>query len=381
MAINILHLITDLNTGGAEVSLYRLLRRMDRSRFNNRVISMIPVGEIGEKIRALGIPVTSLGLSPGQFSLAALWSLARELRSERPDILQTWMYHADLLGLLAAKLNGIQPVVWNIRSSVIDTSLYRPLTGQVIRLCSWLSNMPRAVIINSRAGREYHTDIGYHPRRWVLIPNGIDPDQFRPDEIARRSVRDELGLDQKIILIGMFARFDPMKGHADFLYAAGLLTHSGVDAHFLLAGQDVSPNNETLKSLIIEEGLVGYVHLLGRRDDIHRLEAALDILAMPSVIGEGFPNVVAEAMACGVPCVVTDVGDAAFLVADTGRVVPPCDPAAMAVAWMELVRSGEQVRHRLGESARRRVVENFSLEKMVTAYEDLYDSLLGADAE
>jgi glycosyltransferase involved in cell wall biosynthesis len=381
MAINILHLITDLNTGGAEVSLYRLLRRMDRSRFNNRVISMIPVGEIGEKIRALGIPVTSLGLSPGQFSLAALWSLARELRSERPDILQTWMYHADLLGLLAAKLNGIRPVVWNIRSSNIDTSQYRLLTGLVIRLCSWFSGLPRAVIVNSHAGQKFHANYGYHPRRWVLIPNGIDKDRFHPDEDARRSVRAEFSLDLQTVLIGMLARFDPMKGHADFLHAAGLLTRSGVDAHFLLAGQAVTPDNETLKTLIFEEGLAGCVHLLGRRDDIHRLEAALDILAMSSVFGEGFPNVVAEAMACSVPCAVTDVGDAAFLVADTGCVVPPRDPAAMAVAWMELVRSGEQVRHRLGESARRRVVENFSLEKMVTAYEDLYDSLLGADAE
>jgi glycosyltransferase involved in cell wall biosynthesis len=375
MIIKILHLITGLNTGGAEVSLYRLLGHMDHSRFENRVISLIPVGEIGEKIRALEIPVTSLGLRPGQFSLAALWSLVRELRSERPDILQTWMYHADLLGLLAAKLSGIQQVVWNIRSSNMDTSQYRKLTGLVIRLCSWLSGLPRAVIVNSHAGQEFHADFGYHPRRWVLIPNGMDLDRFRPDEDARRSVRAEFGLDLQTVLIGMLGRYDPMKGHPDFLHAAGLLTRSGVDAHFLLAGQAVSPDNETLKALILEEGLAGRVHLLGRREDIHRLDAALDILAMSSVFGEGFPNVVAEAMACGVPCAVTDVGDAVFLVADTGRVVPPRDPAAMADAWMTLVRSGAEYRHRLGESARRRVVENFSIENTVTAYEAFYSEL------
>jgi glycosyltransferase involved in cell wall biosynthesis len=375
MTIKIIHLITGLNTGGAEVSLYRLLGRMDHFRFENQVISLIPVGEIGEKIRTLGIPVSSLGLRPGQFSLAAIWLLERELRSERPDILQTWMYHADLLGLLAAKLSGIQQVVWNIRSSNMDTSQYRILTGLVIRLCSRFSGMPRAVIVNSHAGQEFHANYGYHPRRWVLIPNGIDKDRFHPDEDARCSVRTEFGLDLQTLLIGMLARFDPMKGHADFLHAAGLLTRSGVDAHFLLAGNAVTPDNETLKALIFEEGLAGRVHLLGRRDDIHRLDAALDILAMSSLFGEGFPNVVAEAMACGVPCAVTDVGDAAFLVADTGRVVPPRDPAAMADSWMELVRSGVEVRHRLGELARRRVVENFCIENTVAAYEALYTEL------
>jgi glycosyltransferase involved in cell wall biosynthesis len=378
MTIKILHLITGLNTGGAEVSLYRLLGHMDNSRFENRVVSLIPAGEIGEKIQALGIPVTSLGLRPGQFSLAALRLLTGELRRERPDILQTWMYHADLLGLLAAKLSGIQQVVWNIRSSNMDTHQYRKLTGLVLRLCSWLSGLPRAVIVNSHAGQEFHANFGYHPRRWVRIPNGMDLDRFRPDEDSRRSVRAEFGLDQQMVLIGMLARYDPMKGHADFLHAAGLLTRSGVDAHFLLAGQAVSLDNETLMALIFEEGLAGRVHLLGRRNDIHCLEAALDILVMSSVFGEGFPNVVGEAMACGVPCAVTDVGDAAFLVADTGRVVPPRDPAALADALMVLVRLGADYRHRLGESARRRVVENFSIENTVVAYEALYSELAGS---
>jgi glycosyltransferase involved in cell wall biosynthesis len=378
MTIKILHLITGLNTGGAEISLYRLLVHMDASRFENRVISMIPVGEIGEKIRALGIPVTSLELRPGQFSLSAVWSLVRTLRSEQPDILQTWMYHADLLGLVAAKLSGIQQVVWNIRSSNMDTRQYRKLTGIVIRLCAWLSGLPRAVIVNSHAGQEFHTKLGYRPRRWVLIPNGMDLDRFRPDLDARRSVFAELGLDQQTTLIGLLARYDPMKGHSNFLRAAGILTNSGVDAHFLLVGHAISPENKPLMDAITKEGLTGRVHLLGRREDIHRIEAALDILAMSSVWGEGFPNVVAEAMACGVPCVVTDVGDAAFLVADTGSVVPPYDPAALADALMALIRSGAEVRHRLGESARLRVVENFNIKKTATAYTSLYSELVSS---
>jgi glycosyltransferase involved in cell wall biosynthesis len=378
MTIKILHLITGLNTGGAEVSLYRLLAHMDPSRFENRVISLIPDGEIGEKIRTLGIPVTSLGLRPGRISLASIWTLVRELRSKNPDILQTWMYHADLLGLLAAKISGIKEVIWNIRSSNIDTTQYRPLTGWVVRYCTWLSGLPSAVIVNSQAGQEFHTRFGYHPRRWVFIPNGIDTDQFQPDEEARCLVRTELGLDQQTILIGMMARYDPMKGHADFLHAAGILTRCGVDAQFMLVGQSINADNETLNTLILEEGLTKRVHMLGRRDDIPRLAAALDILTMSSVFGEGFPNVVVEAMACGVPCAVTDVGDAAFLVADTGRVVKLGDPAEMAKAWKELVDFGTDGRHRLGELARSRVVKEFGISKTVNTYVDLYVSISGA---
>jgi glycosyltransferase involved in cell wall biosynthesis len=380
MTIKILHLITDLNIGGAEMSLYRLLGRMNNSRFENRVISLIPVGEIGEKIRTIGIPVTSLGLRPGQISPAALWALARELRNKKPDILQTWMYHADLLGLLAAKMSGIEKVIWNIRSSNIVTTKFRSLTGWVMLICAWLSGLPNAIIVNSQAGQEFHTKFGYHPRRWVFIPNGIDTNQFKSDEHARRSVRIELGLDQHTVLIGMIARYDFMKGHADFLRAAGILIRSGVDAHFLLAGQDVTADNAVMSNLILEEGLAGRVHLVGRRDDIPRLDAALDILTMSS-IWEGFPNAVAEAMACGVPCVVTNVGDAAILVSDTGRVISPRDPAAMADAWKDLVRSGVEVRHRLGESARLRVVEEFGISKTVTAYESLFAALYGKDTK
>jgi glycosyltransferase involved in cell wall biosynthesis len=375
MTIKIIHLITGLNTGGAEMSLYRLLGRMNKSRFENRVISLIPVGEIGEKIHALGIPVTSLGLRPGQVSLAALWALARELRSEKPDILQTWMYHADLLGLLAAKMSGIEQVIWNIRSSDIDTTKYRSLTGWVIRVCAWLSGLPRAIIVNSQAGRVFHTQYGYHPRRWVFIPNGIDTDQFQPDEKARQSVRVEFDLKPQSVIIGMMARFDPMKGHPDFLRAAGILIRSGVEANFLLAGQEVSADNEVMNTLILKEGLTGRVHLLGRREDIPRLDAALDILTMSSVFGEGFPNVVAEAMSCGVPCAVTDVGDAGFLVAETGFVVPLGDPGSMADTWMTLIKLGSKAQHRLGELARQRVIEEFSITKTVDAYEVLYSEL------
>ena len=377
--IRILHLITDLSTGGAEMSLFRLLGGIDRTRFENRVISLIPVGEIGVKIRALGIPVTSLGLRRGQFSLAALWSLVHTLRNDRTDILQTWLYHADLLGWAAAGLGGVKYLVWNIRSSDMDISRYKPLSGLVIRACALLSGRPQAVVVNSLAGQVVHTGLGYHPRRWIHIPNGVDVERYKPDPDARRAVRAELGLSVDAILIGMNARYDPMKNHSGFILAAGRLVRSGLDVHFLLAGQDVDPGNRVLADLIDQENLSGRVHLLGRCEDIPRLDAALDVLAMTSSFGEGFPNAVAEAMSCGIPCAVTDVGDAAFLVGNTGMVVPRDAPGDMADAWGRLIKAGELERQRLGAAARRRVVENFSLSKAVASYEDLYSGLIGMD--
>jgi len=380
MPTKILHLITDLNTGGAEISLYRLLAHMDRDRFESQVVSLVPVGQVGEKIRDLGIPVRSLDLKAGRPTLYALFRLTGWLCRERPSILQTWLYHADLLGILAAKAGGVRRVAWNIRNSEMDFSRYRQLSKIVVGACARLSGWPQVVISNSQAGQEFHARLGYHPRRWAIIPNGIDLQVFHPDPQTRLDVRKELEVDPGAILIGQVARYDPMKGQIIFLKAAGQLTRAGVDAHFVMVGQGVSYENPTLAEVIRDEALDGRVLLLGLREDMARIYAALDILTSPSS-GEGFPNVIAEAMACGVTCVATDVGDSALLVGETGRIVPPGAPAALAAAWQELISAGRLKRRELGEAARRRVAERFSLEKTIAAYQDLYDELLARSAK
>jgi glycosyltransferase involved in cell wall biosynthesis len=376
MRIKIFHLITDLDTGGAETSLYRLLAGMDRERFDSQVVSLIPPGLLGGKIRALGIPVRSLDMQPGRPSLAALFQLTGWLRHDKPDLLQTWLYHADLLGILAARVARVPVVVWNIRNSEMDLVQYRRLSGQVVRLCARLSAWPQAVISNSQAGREFHAGFGYHPSRWEVIPNGIDINIFRPDPEAYRSLRRELGLAPETILIGQVARYDPMKNQAGFLAAAGELLRTGREAHFAMVGQGVTEENATLLEVVRRQGLTGRVHLLGRQDDMPRFEAAMDILTSASAFGEGFPNVVAEAMACGVPCVVTEVGDSALLVGGSGKIVPPRDPHAIVSAWQELISCGENGRRSLGESARQRVAEYFSLDQTIAAYQALYEELI-----
>jgi glycosyltransferase involved in cell wall biosynthesis len=373
--IKILHVITDLNTGGAEMSLYRLISCADRTMFENHVVSLIPVGDVGEKIRMLGIPVSSLGMKPGLPSLRAFHKLTNHMRHERFDIIQTWLYHADLLGLLAARGVGISNVVWNIRNSNIDMSKYRRLSGMVLRACAWLSEWPQAVVCNSRAGQEFHASINYHPKRWVLIPNGIDLSGYKPDPSMRLSVRQELGISPDSFLIGMAARYDPMKDYINFLKAAAFLTRSGLNVNFILVGQNVNPDNVDLSGIVQQEGLSGRTHMLGRRSDMPRLYAALDVFSLTS-LGEGFPNVIAEAMACGVPCAVTGVGDSALIVGETGRIVPPRDPEALAKAWTEILSLSPGERQSLGLMARQRIIDHYSLDRMVSAYCQLYQDII-----
>lgn len=355
--------------------LYRLLKSMDSARFENQVVSLIPPGPIGERIKALGVPVFSLNMWPGRLSLNALFGLTKLLRRENPDLVQTWLYHADLLGALAAGMTGSR-VIWNIRASNMDMSHYRRLSSVVLRACVQLSGWPQAVIVNSKAGQEFHAHLGYHPRRWVHIPNGIDTGLFQPNPPARLALRNELGLEPVSLLIGLIARFDPMKDHMNFLQAASLLATRSPEVHFVLAGNGVEPSNLSFRDYLDRAELRGRLHLLGQRDDISGLTAALDIASSSSSFGEGFSNTIAEAMSCGIPCVVTDVGDSAYLVGETGIVVPPMNPTALSDGWQQLISLGVEGRHAMGTAARQRIQENFQQAEITRQYELLYESLL-----
>ncbi|MBI1748837.1 MAG: glycosyltransferase [Acidobacteria bacterium] len=372
--IKIVHLITDLAVGGAEMMLYKLLRGMERRRFQNVVVSMASGGSLADKITALDIPVYSLDLRRGAPNPAALWRLRRVLRQVKPHVLQTWLYHADLLGLVAGKWAGVPALAWNVRCSEMDLRRYSRLTSYVVRILSRLSALPDVVMVNSEAGRRFHEALGYHPRCWQLIPNGFDLEQFRPDAAARISFRREIGIPEESLLIGLLARFDPMKDHDNFLKAAGLLRKRQPDVHFVMAGRGVDLNNSILNRSIRDQALEGRVHRLGERSDVATILAAMDITTSTSY-GEGFPNVIGEAMACGVPCVVTDTGDCAQIVADSGRVVPPKQPQAFVAAWNELIEMGPSGRNALGQRARRRIEEHFNLPVIVSKYEAVYSSL------
>ena len=376
--IKVLHLITSLDTGGAEVMLYRLLSRIDRLKFHNSVASLTEDGPVGDRIRELGVPVYSIGMRRGSPNPHGIWRTWCLLRRERPAVLQTWLYHSDLVGLIAGRAAGIRSIAWNLRCSDTGEMYEKGLNGMVFRALVWLSRWTNLVIVNSQAGKRFHETCGYAPAKWEVVPNGYDTEEFRPRVDAGNWLRWELGLLDSHILIGLVARYDPLKDHRNFLMAAEQFLQVCPDARFIMVGSGVTPSNPELVAQIEKFHLAGRVSLLGERSDVAHITAGFDIANCTS-LSEGFPNVVAEAMSCGVPCVATDVGDVALLLGDSGKVVPSGSPESLMTAWQELAVSGIGQRRELGTRARDRVLAQYSLETMARRYEDLYASLTTPD--
>lgn len=369
-------IITGLSTGGAEMMLLKLLQHIDRDRFDAFVISLTTKGELASRIEALGIPVLALGMNRSLPNPLLLFRLAWHLRAFKPDIVHTWMYHADLLGGLAAHLAGCCRVVWGIRHSNLSKTENKRSTLAVVKLCAWLSRwVPHKILSCSSRAMQVHIDVGYQANKLSVIPNGFDLSRFQPDVSARKAVREELGLAESALLVGVIARFDPQKNHLGFIDAAACLHQQLPQVHFVLAGKDVDATNSALMKAIDAAGLKSCMHLLGRRDDIPRLMAAFDVLASPSH-GEAFPNVLGEAMACGIPCVVTDAGDSAEIVADTGRSVSVADMPALANELFALLTLPLDKRAVLGEKARARVQAEYEIGHVASLYQAFYEQVL-----
>lgn len=368
--LRIAHLITGLEAGGAERMLTRVATRSDRDRFASLVVSMTTGGAMEGTLTGAGVRVETLGMPRGRADPRGIIRLMRILRAWRPDLLQTWLYHADLVGL-AARLFGRAPrLLWNIRctESVGATALRRIL--------SRCSAMPDGVVVNSVAGRQFHQQqLGYRPKRWECIPNGFDTREMRPDEAARRRLRDTLGIAETSAVIGMVARHHPMKDHTNFLGAAASLAQRHDNVVFILAGTGITPDNQALTAAVCKHGLMQHIRLLGECPDIGTVYPAFDIATLSSAFGEGCPNALGEAMACGVPCVATDSGDSAQLLGDTGLVVPRRDPAALAAAWERIAGMNLDERRALGRRARDRIVRDYDIDVIIRRYETLYEGI------
>jgi len=372
--MKIVFVVTCLNVGGAELMLQRLLQRLDK-RYSTHVISLTTIGDVGARIRAMGVPVEAIGMQPGHPDLLGVVRLCNRMRFLKPDLVQTWMYHADLLGGLAARLAGVKAVVWSLRNNNLDADKTKFVTRQVVRLCAWLSErIPDRIVSCSEAARVFHQRLGYASKTCVVIPNGFDLKEFRPDETWRDSARAEWNWGDGVLIVGMLARFDPQKNHCGFIEAARLLQERLPTARFVLAGEGVEWGNKALSDAVDRAGLREKMRLLGRRSDMPRLLAGLDVLASPSH-SEAFPNVVGEAMACGVPCVATDVGDSRLIIGDAGAVAAATSAQAIAKALFEVLSLTSTERVHLGRRARARIVESYSLEVCVRNYERVYDHL------
>jgi glycosyltransferase involved in cell wall biosynthesis len=369
------HVITGLGVGGAESFLLRLAQRLQVRGFDQRVYSLTSDGPIGERLHESGIPVEALGLIPNRPNPIRLLRLARELSNWRPDAVQTWMYHGDWLGTWAARRAKCPRIFWGLRNSTLEADSSKKSTVWVRKRLARLSaKWPTAVVSCSKTASDLHVSLGYDASKMILIPNGIDSKRFRPDPSVRAERRAALGIAQDAVVFGHAGRFHPQKGHSVFLEASIRAARERPNARFLLCGLNVTPKHEPFLS--VAKGEWGHRFIFaGPQDDMPSIYNALDVFVMSSTAGEAFPNVVAEAMACGIPAIVTDIGDAAEIVGPLGTVVP-IEPVAdlgerLAQAMcgcltLELSLSGGQVRDRM--------VASFDLDAITDRYADLYRS-------
>jgi glycosyltransferase involved in cell wall biosynthesis len=316
------------------------------------------------RLRAAGVTVVELNFDRVVGVAGGIITLTKLIAEQRPDIVQGWMYHGDLAALVALTMSGRRKttrLVWSIRCSELDFRQYGAALHLVVKACTLLSSWPDLVIANSAAGLKSHLALGYRPRRAELVANGIDVDENQPDAAARGAVRRELGIPEGAIVLAHVARVDPMKDHATFL--AGMARLPEILALMVGAGTENLPAGRNIIRL-------------GGRQDVPRLLAAADFVVSSSRFGEGFSNALAEGMACGLPAIATDVGDARVIVGNTGLIVPPEDPDALAAAIQALAGESPAARAERGRGARGRIVEHFALAGAVRSYAELYASLL-----
>jgi glycosyltransferase involved in cell wall biosynthesis len=371
------HIITGLYTGGAEMMLYNLLSKTNRDRFNPMVISLMNRGTLSDRIEALGVPVYTIGMNPGQVpNPSILLRLLNTINHYQPDLLQGWMYQGNIAAWFASIFSYKKvPVVWDVQHSITGLKHEKKMTQSLIKFGVGVSKSVSQVVFASGNSKAQHEALGYNKNNACVIPNGFDISCFKPSSEARLKFRNELGLSDDAFLIGLICRYHPMKDHNNFLEAAAILQKSHPDVHYVLVGRQVDWKNDALRQRVKELNLTN-IHLLGERSDISVITPALDIASSSSAYGEAFPMIAGEAMSCAVPCVVTDVGDSGWAVADTGKVVPPRNPEALAFAWKQIIEMSPEARKALGESARNRVLELFALDTVVNKFESLYEQVL-----
>lgn len=364
-----------LNYGGAERQLVELAKGLRAAGHEVGVIAFYPGGPLEQTLRSSGVAVRSVG-KRGRWDIVGFaFRLAWHLRALRPEILHGYLGVPNIVATVMLPLLPGSRLVWGIRTADIDTSHYDWLHRLVYRLEAWLSRFCDLVIVNSQAGRQYAIAKGFPAERTVVIPNGIDVRSFYPDDSAGQRVRQRWRLLPAIVTIGFVARLDPLKDHDTFFRAAALLAERRPDAVFVCVGDGPEAYRETLQVRARELGIAARVIWESGRSDIRDIYNAFNIVCSASVT-EGFPNVVAEAMACGVSCVVTDAGDSALIVGDTGVVVPSGDPNALAEGMERQLLRLEAEGNRLRRSVRERVVTNFQVERLVERTTETLQALL-----
>jgi len=376
-SIRVAHIITTLDVGGAEIMLQRLLSATDFDQFDSTVIVLKPDGPIQPRIEALGVPVHCLGMDRERPTLQNFRDLVGLLKAGRYDVVQTWLYHADLMGGVAARLAGKIPVAWGIHTSTLPADRVSKVTLIIRKLLAGLSRVvPGAIVCCSDVSRRLHIGYGYEPSRMVMVPNGFNLEEYSIRTELRPEVRAELGIPEDAPVVIAVARCEPQKDYPNLVAAAATTCQRLPDTHFVCCGKNVAWETPELGPAIDQLGLRDRFHLLGVRSDVPRLLAASDVLVSAAAFGEAMPLVVGEAMACGVPCVVTDVGDSAMLVGPTGRSVPPKEPEMLGHALADMLSLPREVRAKQGRAARAWIQSRYSLELSVRRYQNTWMQII-----
>jgi glycosyltransferase involved in cell wall biosynthesis len=378
MPHNVLHTITGLNVGGAERMLLRFLSKLDPTAWPSSILSLLPPGPLQAEAEAMGTPVRNLSASAGRLSLGAVVRLRARAAEAEPDLVHGWMYHGNFAGS-AAMLTRFRrkPVIWSIHHSLTSLANEKPMTRLVISMLSRLSSHTHAISYCSMASATQHEAVGFDPRRRVVIPNGIDCAEFQPAPGAREALRAAIGAPEGRLIIGHVARWHPMKDQTRIIEVVKTLTDQKLDVHAVIIGEGHAEG--PVRAAAREMGVDDRVSTLGVRNDVPALAPGFDLYLLTSKWGEAFPLAVGEAMACGVPAVVTDVGDCAWLAGDPERVAPPGDSAAIAAACAAILQLEPDARRRLGLACRNHVIDNFGIDNYVRRHLDLYEMALAGE--
>ncbi|RZK02296.1 MAG: glycosyltransferase [Novosphingobium sp.] len=374
----VLHVITALSNGGAEAMLAKLVTADSGAEAPRHVVvSLMPLGTVGSQLVAQGVEVHTLNMPRGRWRLRGLLRLLRLMRRLRPEVIQGWMYHGNVAAWAARRLSFVPArLVWNVRHSVHDLCKETASTARMIRWNARLSRQADLIIFNARSAVTQHADLGFDVSAGRVVPNGFDLGLFIPDDEPRSyraALIRELGIASDAIVVGMIARVHPMKDHANLFAAVREIRAAGHDIHLVLAGAGTEELGRS-SDPGLREIPANRLSLLGDRRDLPSWLPGLDLAVLSSAWGEGFPNVIGEAMASGVPCVVTDVGDSREIVREGGLCVAPEDPGALARSLILLIEAGAQIRRAVGSEGRRRIEDQYGIERIVARYADIYRS-------
>lgn len=362
-----LHIIGSLEIGGAEMTLCKLIETTDPKIINHVVISLLPPESLQHRVKATGARIVSLNMARNRLTLTDICRLAKLIKKINPDLVHTWMYISDIIGGLATRLAGTFPVIFSIRHGSFKGDKAR--TVLLAKITAWLSHLiPQRIIACSTAAAELHRQSGYAADRLQIIPNGFT---IKDNSTLRGKLRAHLGVNESAILVGMIGRYVPAKDHNCFIKAAALVKKQFSQAEFVLCGAGVEKNNHSLVSVIDAAGLANCCHLLGNQAEIDWILADLNFLVSSSS-SEAFANVIGEAMAAGIPCVATNVGDSAHIVGNTGIIVPPDEHEPLAQGMLQMLQKTSAELAEMGMQAQKRIVQMFSLPAVARCYEKMY---------